>query len=29
MLSLNDFADASRHHVVRLSIPDADGGRPA
>jgi short chain dehydrogenase len=29
MLTLNDVANTSRHHVVKLSIPDADGGRPA
>jgi hypothetical protein len=29
MLTLNDVANASRHHVVKVSIPDADGGRPA
>jgi NAD(P)-dependent dehydrogenase (short-subunit alcohol dehydrogenase family) len=28
MLTLNDVANASRHHVVKLSIPDADGGVP-
>jgi hypothetical protein len=29
MLTLNDVANASRHHVVKLSVPDADEGRPA
>jgi hypothetical protein len=29
MLTLNDAADASRHRVVKLTLPDADGGRPA
>jgi hypothetical protein len=28
MMTLNDVADPSRHHVVKLFVPDADEGRP-